>query len=126
MQVFQSFYEALAQYGIKPGEFTVLRVIGLNPGTRQGMIARALKIKPAHMTKLIQRMAEAGYVKRTVPPNDRRSVTLALTVVVQGFITKHAALLTQFELKERAGLSDTEYSQFTGLLQRFIGQGNAR
>ena len=64
VKVFKGFYDAFSNEGMKPGEFTVLRLIGLNPGLRQGLIARALMIKPAHMTKLVQRLVEAGFIEQ--------------------------------------------------------------
>ena len=79
VRLFDAFYQNLAHHGLKPGEFTVLWVIGLNPGARQGLVARKLRIKPAHMTKLIQRAVDKGLVERIVPADDRRSVRLQLT-----------------------------------------------
>ena len=123
VQVFQAFFNALSERGLKPGEYTVLRVIGLNPGTRQGVIARALKIKPAHMTKLVQRMVVAGLVERIIPPDDRRSVNLILTDTGRSFIGAHEAELKHFQQTEGAGLSDDEFAQLLKLLQKLTGLG---
>ncbi len=123
VQVFDFFYETLAEHGIRPGEFTVLWVIGLNPGMRQGEIADALRIKPAHMTKLVQRMVREGYVKRSVPQGDRRAVELALTVRGAGFVAAHKKDFLDFHQKERGRLSAADCTQFIGLLQKFIGTG---
>ena len=62
IRVFEIFFEKLAHHGLKPGEFTMLWLIGLNPDTRQGDIARRIRIKPAHMTKLVSRAVDAGLV----------------------------------------------------------------
>ena len=59
LQSFDMFFARLAKHGLKPGEFTLLWVVGLNPGLRQGSLARRLRIKPAHMTKLVQRLVAA-------------------------------------------------------------------
>ena len=73
--LFEIFFEKLAHHGLKPGEFTMLWLIGLNPDTRQGDIARRIRIKPAHMTKLVGRAVDAGLVTRIVP---ERSTTSSL------------------------------------------------
>ena len=76
---FAHFFREFADCDVKPGEFTVIWVIGLNPGVKQGALARTLHIKPAHMTKLVQRMVRDGLVRREIPSEDRRSVRLSLT-----------------------------------------------
>jgi len=126
VHTFDTFYEILAPLGLKPGEFTVLWIIGLNPGQRQGTIARVLKIKPAHMTKLIRRVVDAGYVTRTIPEDDRRSVRLTLTARGRRFVDTHKAAFLNFHRTERAALTDGEYREFLGLLRKFIGIGEVR
>lgn len=123
---FQGYYAAVSEDGMKPGEFTVLRLIALNPGMRQGLLARTLRIKPAHMTKLVQRMVDAGLVERTVPPEDRRSVTLAVTDEGQAFVTSQARALRAFEQQERGTFTDEEFDQLIALLQKFIAEGHSR
>lgn len=119
VKIFKEFYIAMADADLKPGEFTTLWVIGLNPGYRQGTIARSLNIKPAHMTKLIDRLVRAGYIERTVPPNDRRSVRISLTIEGQEFVNSHRGRFIDLHAQERANLTDDEYIQFTALLRKF-------
>ena len=123
VQIFQQFFSTLAGHGLKAGEFTVLWVIGLNPGVRQGSLARRLRIKPAHMTKLVQRMVRAEYVSRTIPPDDRRSVRLSLTELGKAFVEAHKAEFLDLHRIERAPLSENDAEQFVVLLRKFIGLG---
>ncbi|CAN5251989.1 MarR family winged helix-turn-helix transcriptional regulator [soil metagenome] len=120
LQAFEAFFRT-AGNELKPGEFTVLWVIGLNPGLRQGTIARRLRIKPAHMTKLIRRIVDAGLVEREIPPDDRRSVRLSLTRAGRAFVEKHKATLRNSQDAERVALSDQEYKAIVGLLRKVIG-----
>jgi len=126
VQVFQQFFSTLAGHGLKPGEFSALWVIGLNPGVRQGSLARRLRIKPAHMTKLVQRMVHAEYVSRTIPPDDRRSVRLSLTESGKAFVEAHKPEFLDFQRVERAALSDEEYEELVRLLRKFIGLGEVK
>jgi DNA-binding MarR family transcriptional regulator len=117
LRAFEAFFRT-AGNELKPGEFTVLWVIGLNPGLRQGSIARQLKIKPAHMTKLIRRIVDAGLIEREIPPADRRSIRLSLTKAGKAFVEKHKATLRKSHLAERAALSDSEYGTIVALLRK--------
>ncbi len=123
VQSFDMFFEHLSAKGLKPGEFTLLWVVGLNPGLRQGTLARQLRIKPAHMTKLVQRLVSAGYLSRQVPEDDRRSVRLALTPGGEAFVASRRDAFLQFHAAERAALTDDEFRQLTALLGKLTGIG---
>ena len=120
LKAFHLFYRSMSEQDKKAGEFTVLWVIGLNPGARQGAIARALKIKPAHMTKLVQRMVTVGFVARRVPPDDRRSVRLSLTAEGQAFVAQHRARFLAFHAEEAQGLDADEAAQLMALLEKYL------
>lgn len=126
VKIFKEFYIAMADTKLKPGEFSTLWIVGLNPGYRQGTIARSLNIKPAHMTKLVDRLVRAGYIERVVPPNDRRSVRISLTIEGQEFVNDHRAQFINFHISERENLSDDEYKQFISLLKKFNNLGSAQ
>jgi DNA-binding MarR family transcriptional regulator len=119
VQVFNALFETLAQVNVKPGEFTVLWVIGLNPQLRQGSLAQRLEIKPAHMTKLVQRLVQAGYVIRSTPEDDRRSVRLSLTNNGRALLAQHKADFLDLHKQERGNLSASESKQLCNLLRKF-------
>jgi DNA-binding MarR family transcriptional regulator len=121
LRVFDAFFENLAQYDLKPGEFTVLWVIGLNPDLRQGTLAECLSIRPAHMTKLVQRLVKAGLVRRRTPEDDRRSVHLALTAQGRDFVASHKKDFLAFHRLERGQLSKAEAAMLCSLLRKFTG-----
>lgn len=124
VRVFNAFYDRLSRHNLRPGEFTVLWVIGLNPGLKQGSIARRLSIKPAHMTKLIQRMVADGYVERDIPAEDRRAVHLSLTPEGQKFVERYRSEFLEFHREERSDLSEGEHAELMRLLRKFTGIGD--
>ncbi|WP_323037148.1 MarR family transcriptional regulator [Pararhodobacter sp.] len=79
VRMYDLFFAAFEGTDVRPGEISMLWMLDLNPGVRQGAVARALQIKPAHMTKLVQQLVSAGHITRRIPPEDRRSVRLSLT-----------------------------------------------
>jgi DNA-binding MarR family transcriptional regulator len=120
VQVFEAFFNAVGHHEFKPGEFSVLWIISLNPEVRQGEIAQRLSIKPAHMTKVVQRLEGRGLIERRIPDNDRRSVRLNLTKHGQDFVAQNKkAYFTYYENNGR--LSATEMDSLTKLLQKYIG-----
>lgn len=125
-QVFQGFFARLGGLDLKPGEFTVLWVIGYNPGLPQGAIARKLHIKPAHMTKLIQRLVVSGYVDRAGHSRDRRHVRLTLTDAGYKFVQKHRDAFLRNHAAEHSSLTETETGQLLALLQKFVDVNEAQ
>jgi DNA-binding MarR family transcriptional regulator len=121
VKLFENFFEHLGEYGLKPGEFTVLWVIGLNPGLRQGTVANTLHIKPAHMTKLTGRLVERGLVSRATPADDRRAVRLSLTPEGQKFVDSKKDAFLNHNFDEKEALSPEEAEQLISLLRKFTG-----
>lgn len=116
VRIYERFFDAFAGTPVRPGEFTVLWVIHQNPGVPQGALARVLAIKPAHMTKLVQRLVEAGLVAREVPAADRRSVHLTLTEAGQAHLRRHRVTFLTVHAAERMGLTDAENAELVRLL----------
>lgn len=118
VRMYDLFFAGFEGSDVRPGEITMLWVLDLNPGVRQGVVARELNIKPAHMTKLVQRLVREGHIKRRVPPEDRRSVLLSLTdqgkqrleSLRQTFLTIHGS--------ESIGLTIQETEQLRALLHK--------
>ena len=118
IRAYDQFFREFGDSDVRPGEFTVIWVLGLNPGLKQGTLARTLNIKPAHTTKLVQRLVRAGFVKRTVPPDDRRSVLLTLTPAGHAHLDTYRASFLAVHAAERIGLTDAEVEQLIGLLRK--------
>ena len=125
VELFEMFYSVLGHHGLKPGEFSVLWIVHLNPGIRQGRLADRLRIKRAHMTKLIRAFEDRGFVLRHVPDADRRAVELTLAPPGEAFVAEHAEAFFSYARTETQRLSDGEAEQFVALLRKFAGLGGA-
>ena len=122
LAVFSEFYAALGQFGMKPGEFSILYLLDRNPDARQGEIAERLQIKRAHMTKLVRSFEDRGLVSRRVPDDDRRAVLLRLTPEGEAFVADHAAAFFGYHAQADAGrLTAQERTRLLALLQKFSG-----
>ncbi len=121
VHTYETFFEDLGAYGLRPGEFSTLLLIGRNPGIRQGMVAQILRIKPAHMTKLVRSFEDRQLVERTIPDHDRRSVQLSLTTSGLDFIEEHRSAFAQHEINLRSTLTAPELRTLMQLLRKYVG-----
>lgn len=121
LQTFDHYFNEMSHLEMKPGAFSVLTLILHNSGIRQGVLAQRLMIKRAHMTKLIRSLEKSGYVKRTVPDDDRRSVTLTLTAEGRKFARRGWLRFMSHEQAPRSSLTPQQQRQLIGLLQIFVG-----
>lgn len=121
IEVFKSFHEELGEYGLKPGEFSVFWLIGQHPGVRQGMIARSLSIKQAHMSKLVRGLEERDFVIRQIPDNDRRSVLLNVTPSGKDFLDRIQNEFFGYSFASNDKLTKDEITTLIGLLQKYTG-----
>ncbi len=119
LKAFDFFFRILDGEDLRPGEFTVLWVISLNPEMKQGSIARCLRIKPAHMTKLVARLVDQGLIDRSVPEDDRRSVRLSLSAEGEAFVERYRDDFLHLHLAERDDLTDEEAAALIRLLRRY-------
>ena len=123
VRVFEAFFAELEGDGIKPGEFSMLWVLSLNPPLPQGSLARTLSIKPAHMTKLVGRLVKAGLVQRHPSKEDRRVVNLSLTRDGAAYVARHKPTFESFHDRERALLPKDDCETLIRILQDFTGLG---
>ncbi|QLF71916.1 MarR family transcriptional regulator (plasmid) [Peteryoungia desertarenae] len=118
---FDQFYSRLGDSGLRPGEFSVMWLIYLNPGIRQGQLGRILSIKPAHMTKVVRRLEDLGRLERRIPEEDRRSVRLSLTDKGRHFVQAHEADFFGEDSYHNHGLTQKETETFIRLLRKYGG-----
>lgn len=69
----------LRLFGVTAPQRFIIRLIALRPGSTPSQIARALHVTPATVTRVVQRMEEAGLLRREPDPDDSRRVLLHLT-----------------------------------------------
>ncbi len=113
----------LETLGLYEGQPSMLRVLWAEEGLTHTDLARRLRVQPATITKMIQRMQKAGFVERRPDPDDERVSRVYLTesgrtvqADVRGvwhtlekeafaeFTEEERALLRQFFFQIRANL----------------------
>ena len=79
MAVFEDFIRRFAQLDLKPAQYSVLLVIGDNPGRKQSEIASALGIQRPNFVAMLDELERRGLAERTRSATDRRSHAVVLT-----------------------------------------------
>lgn len=103
--------------GVAPGQYGVLKLIGLNPGRSQAEIAQAAGLDPSSLTQLLDQLASRGMVERR-PGRDRRLSSLHLTRDGARAVYEATAKVLEHERAIRAKLSEDEARQLVDLLGR--------
>jgi DNA-binding MarR family transcriptional regulator len=103
--IFQDFIRTLACIDIRPAQYSVLTVIGANPGLSQAGVADLLGIERARLARLLHRLEKRGLTQRLASPVDRRSHSLKLSAAGRGVLKRAEALAAIHEerLQQRLG-----------------------
>jgi len=105
VSIFQDFIRTLSNIDIRPAQYSVLVVIGSNPGLSQADVAETLGIERARLVRLLDRLEKRGLTQRQASPVDRRSHSLKLTPAGRSTLKRAKALASIHEarLVERLG-----------------------
>jgi DNA-binding MarR family transcriptional regulator len=77
--IFQDLIRRLAHLDLSPAQFSVLVVIGANPGLSQVELAATLGIERARLVRLLHRLETRGLTERRPSSDDGRRHALMLT-----------------------------------------------
>ncbi len=80
------------QFGISRAQWVVLMRLDRSEGLKQSELAEILDLTPISLTRLLDRLADAGLIERRDDPNDRRANRLYLTPAARPLIDQLAKL----------------------------------
>lgn len=75
----RNFNRRVESLGLTPAQSQALAHVAKRQGIKQGALAQILEVQPITLCRLIDRLADAGWVERRRDPDDRRTVRLFLT-----------------------------------------------
>ena len=107
--------EALKLY---QGQPPLLRELWGEEGLTQTELAVRLKLSPATITKMLQRMEKAGFVQRRPDPTDQRVSRVFLTASGRAVQQKVEGVFATLEAEGFANLTCEEQDALRGLLLR--------
>jgi len=96
----------------------VLAYLSLHRSINQATLAELLEVTPIALARLLDRMADGGWIERHPDPADRRAYQLVLTAKAERSLEQALAVGDAVRDSALAGLSREEQQQLIGLLLR--------
>ena len=91
----KTFTRRAASLGVTGAQAKVILRLAIRPGMRQVELADLLDIEPITLSRIIDRLEEAGHVERVADPSDRRAWRLQVTAAAQPLIGKIKSVVAE-------------------------------
>lgn len=95
-------------YGLSSAQWRLLVRVFKEEGVAQARLAELLEIEPISVSRLIDRMEEAGWIERRFDPADRRVRTIFLTERSRPIFGEMRALAAEVYAEALEGLSEEQ------------------
>jgi DNA-binding MarR family transcriptional regulator len=118
--VFQDFIRTLSVIDIRPAQYSVLAVIGANPGLSQAELSDRLGIERARLVHMLDHLQRRGLTERLPSPADRRTHALQLTKDGQKLLKRAKALAARHEARLADKLGPGAREHMMELLKVFV------
>jgi DNA-binding MarR family transcriptional regulator len=113
-----SFVRDLADLQLKPVGFSLLCLVGHNPGITSRQLCQTLDIQPPNLVGLVSALTDRGCLQRLAHPTDGRAWGLHLTALGESLLAQAETRILASERQACAGLSGAEQATLKQLLQK--------
>lgn len=114
----RKYVTVIGEQKLKPGLFSLLVLVGCNPGIAQIDLGTHLGIDKASIVALLDRLERAGLVERCRSARDRRRQGIFLTAQGASELDAMVIQVRQLEKQMASTFTRAELEQFLGFLQR--------
>lgn len=104
----KKFQQRVQRLNLTRSQAQVLGQINMNQGINQKSLAERLEIQTMTLTRLIDKLEEAGFVERRADPSDRRAWRLYLTDTAQPILDEMWIVAEEVRDEAFAGLSGAQ------------------
>jgi DNA-binding MarR family transcriptional regulator len=121
--------QAFAVHGLEPWEFDVLSALrrqGAPYRLSPGSLLRTTMVTSGTMTNRIDRLEQAGLVRRSPDPQDKRGVLVSLTETGRARVDAAFTELLSSERELLAGLGTGQRAELASLLRRLLAPFDAQ
>jgi len=118
--VFDDFIRTMSSVGLRPASFSVLAVIGANPGSSQSAVSEVLGLQRTNLVAIIDSLEQGGFARRKAAKTDRRSHALYLTAEGKRLLSKALTLQAEHERRVLGRLSDDETQSLLRILTKLV------
>ena len=120
-QLRRLFDERVRSLGLTGPQARLLLSLDLHPNENQAFYAERLEIEPITLTRIADRMEDAGWLERQPDPGDRRARILHLTDKSRGIVDQLQMAVEDLFDDMLAGFSPSERAQFAQMMERISG-----
>ena len=104
----RAFDRRAAVLGVTRAQWKVLFRLTRTPGVRQVELADMLDVEPITLSRIVDRLEEAGHVERVADPADRRAWRLQVTEKARPLVAKLRQLGSELVEEAFAGIERDE------------------
>ena len=112
------FLERMAEYGLRPVDFSVMSLIAHNPGITSRQLCSALGLLAPNLVGMVNTLEKNGWIQRMPHPNDGRAMGLHLTDAGKVLMKEAEKTASQLEIDSTPKLSVEERKTLIGLLKK--------
>ena len=118
LTIIEGFLERMAEFGLRPVDFSVMSVIQHNPGVTSRQLCAALNLLPPNLVGLIQSLEARGLIRRLPHPTDGRAMGLHPTPEGAALMQQAEQAATDLEIERSSRLTPTQRKTLLDLLQK--------
>lgn len=104
----KAFTRRAAALGVTGAQWRVLFKLSLRPGLRQVELADMLDVEPITLTRILDRLQEAGLIERSPDPADRRAWRLHVTAKAEPLVEKLREIADDLTAEAFAGVNNQD------------------
>ena len=118
LAVIDVFVQRMEPFELKPVDFSVLSLVGHNPGITSRQLCTALGILPPNLVGMVNALQKRSLVERLPHPRDGRAVGLHLTPRGQKLMREAEKTAAELEADFASRLTPAELRTLIGLLKK--------
>lgn len=116
--IMEAFFRHMADYGLRPADFSVLSLIAHNAGITSRQLCSTLSIQPPNLVGMINQLEKRELVTRKPHPRDGRAMGLHLTIAGRRLVRQAEVTASELESAATARLSAAERRTLIELLRK--------
>lgn len=118
LAVIGAFIPQMAEFGLRPVEFSVLCLIRANPGITARQLGATLDIQPPNLVGMIKTLEKRDLLEKRDHPRDRRAQGLHLTTTGESLMAQAQETWLAREVEATPGLTQVERLTLNRLLRK--------
>jgi DNA-binding MarR family transcriptional regulator len=122
LTIISRFMERMAVFELRPVDFSVLSLIGHNPGITSRQLCSVLNILPPNLVGFLKTFEKRQLIERKPHPTDGRAVGLFLTEAGNSLMREAEITANESDLSTASSLTAAERKTLTRLLQKIYLQ----